>query len=151
MAKALIQIMKENVISAIEKVFAMTVYGEKVVQKEKHPCFTVEVKHSEMKPLLGNRKEQTVSFIIRYFPEDGADELEKAAEVGNRLYEVLAIIGTGETSFAASAMKQEMKEGHLHFYVTYYSHVVLKQDFELMGALEYNGKRVIGFGKQGRL
>ncbi len=151
MAKALMQIMKENVISALEKSFAMTVYGEKVAQKEKRPCFTVEVKQGEMKPLMGNRREQRVSFIIRYFPKDGADELEKAAEVGNRLYEVLAIIGTGETSFAASAMKQEMREGCVYFYVTYYSHVVLKQDFEPMGTLEYNGKRVIGFGKEGRL
>lgn len=151
MEKALIQIVKENIIASIEKTFAMTVYSEEVAQKERRPCFTVEVIQSEMKPLLGQRSEQRISFKIRYFSKNRVDGLEKSAEMGDKLYEVLAMIGSGENSFAASAMRHEFQDGQLYFYVTYYSHVVLKQEFEPMGTLEYNGKRVIGFGKYGRV
>ena len=136
---------RRAVIQAITEKFRLPVYGQKVPQGAKVPCFTVELVGLEQKRLLGMRAERKVTFEVRYFCGEEKTMAAEAIAAADGLYEVLFIIGKDE-KFAASGMKQEQTADGVKFTMEYEYHIIFTEDeAEKMKRLEYNGKEVVGY------
>ena len=136
---------RKAVIQKISENFQMPVYGQLVPQGGKRPCFTVELKQLEQKRLLGKRACRKVFFEINYFYEAEKTAAAECAQVAEKLYEILWIIGEDE-KFAASGMHHEKTADGVKFEVEYNYHIIFTEDeAELMQRLEYNGKEAVGY------
>lgn len=142
---------RKAVIQAISGKFQLPVYGQRVPQGGKLPCFTVELKEMAQKRLLGNRAARKVIIEINYF---GGKEKAAAMEevmAADGLYEALLIIGT-EEKFSASGMKQEKTADGVRFTVEYEYHVVFtEEEAEQMQRLVYNGKEAVGYEEESNI
>ena len=58
---------RRAVIQAIAARFQLPVYGQRVPQGAKKPCFTVELKETEQKRLLGRRAARKAVFEVTYY------------------------------------------------------------------------------------
>ena len=136
---------RRAVIQAISEKFHLSVYGQRVPQGGKRPCFTVELTEVTQKPLLGPRAMRKAVFAIQYFHGEEKTAAAENISAADGLYEVLFLIGKDE-KFAASGMKQEKTADGVKFMVEYEYHVVYTEDeAELMQRLEYNGKEAVGY------
>ena len=54
--KDMMTLLKRAVIQALKEGFSLPVYGERVPQKAKIPCFSVTVEETNQKRLLGRRR-----------------------------------------------------------------------------------------------
>lgn len=140
---------RRAVIRAIAKRFQLPVYGQKVPQGAKKPCFTVELKETEQKRLFGRRAARKVTFEVQYFSGEEKTAAAESAAVLDGLYEVLCIIGT-EERFAASGMQEEKTAEGIRFTAEYEYHVVFAEEAAaLMERLKYNGKEAVGYEEEG--
>ena len=142
---------RKAVIQAISEKFQLPVYGQRVPQGGRRPCFTVELKEMTQKRLLGNRAARKATFEIGYI----CGEMKTAAAEGltavDGLYETLLVIGTDE-KFAASGMKQEKTADGIKVTVEYEYHILFTEDeAELMGRVEYNGKEAVGYEEESNI
>ena len=70
---------RRAVIQAIAARFQLPVYGQRVPQGAKKPCFTVELKETEQKRLLGRRAARKAVFEVTYYcGEEKAAAAERA-------------------------------------------------------------------------
>ena len=69
--KDMMTLLKRAVIQALKEGFSFPVYGERVPQKAKEPCFSVTVEETTQKRLLGRRREVEAKLKVRY---TGAEE-----------------------------------------------------------------------------
>ena len=136
--KDMMTLLKRAVIQALKEGFSLPVYGERVPQKTKVPCFSITVEETVQKRLLGRRRAMEAKLKVRY---TGAEE--KAA-VADGLYEVLWLVGSAER-FGARSMSHTMTEDGVDFFVTYGWQIIVEQQETLMERLEYNGEKVIGY------
>lgn len=140
---------RRAVIQAIAERFSLPIYGQRVPQGAKKPCFTVELLETEQKPLLGERVARKASFAVTYYCGEEKTAAAESAAVLEGLYDVLCIIGTAER-FAASGMKEEGTETGIRFTVVYEYHAVRTADAtEKMERLKYNGKEAVGYEEKG--
>ena len=146
----MIKEMKRSMIRELDASFSFPVYAEVLPQASKRPCFFVKLKSMEDKQLLGRRKERRVTFSIEYLLAQGLDAREKAAEVADMLYEKLYLIGEDE-KFIACGLEHELIENGIMFLATYKYHVILEDNTELMGRLEHNGERVVGYEEENEI
>ena len=136
---------RRAVIQAIAARFHLPVYGQRVPQGAKKPCFTVELKETEQKRLLGRRAARKAVFEVTYYCGEEKAAAAECAEVLDGLYEVLCIIGK-EECFAASGMQEKKTETGIRFTAEYEYHVLLEEDAaEKMERLKYNGKEAVGY------
>ena len=136
---------RKAVIYAISEAFDLPVYGQKVPQGAKLPCFTVEMVGLEQKRLLGKRAERTAAFEVRYFCGEEKTAAEENILAADVLYEALLIIGKDE-KFAASGMKHEKTADGVKFTVEYEYHIIFtEEEAEKMERLKYNGKEAVGY------
>ena len=136
---------RKAVIRAISEAFGSPVYGQRVPQGAKLPCFTVELTGMQQKRLLGKRAERTAVFEVRYFCVLVLIAAEENAMAVDRLYEALLIIGKDE-KFAASGMKYEKIADGVKFTVEYEYHIIFtEEEAEKMERLKYNGKEAVGY------
>lgn len=137
---------RRAVIEGIYEKFQLPVYGQKVPQGGKKPCFTVELEQTEQKRLLGNRAARKVTAAVRYY--SGAESAAEGLEAADGLYEALLLIGK-EEKFAASSMQHEKTEDGVKFTAAYEYHVLLEEEkAELMQRLKYNGKGAVGYEEE---
>lgn len=142
---------RRAVIQAIAARFHLPIYGQKVPQGAKKPCFTVERKGTEQKRLFGRRAARKVIFEVTYYCGEEKTAAAECAEILDGLYEVLCIIGT-EECFAASGMQEKKTETGIRFTAEYEYHVVLEEDAaEKMERLKYNGKEAVGYEEKGNI
>ncbi|MEI3506717.1 MAG: DUF6838 family protein [Anaerotignum faecicola] len=73
---------RRAVIQAIAVRFQLPVYGQRVPQGAKKPCFTVELKETEQKRLLGRRAARKAVFEVTYYC---GEEKAAAAECAEAL------------------------------------------------------------------
>lgn len=145
--KDMMTLLKRAVIQALKEGFSLPVYGERVPQKTKVPCFSITVEETVQKRLLGRRRAMEAKLKVRY---TGAEEKDKketaaaAAAVADGLYEVLWLVGSAER-FGARSMSHTMTEDGVDFFVTYGWQIIVEQQGTLMERLEYNGEKVIGY------
>ncbi len=140
---------RRAVIQAIAARFHLPVYGQRVPQGAKKPCFTVELKETEQKRLLGRRAARKAILEVTYYCGEEKTAAAECAEVSDGLYEALCIIGT-EERFAASGMQEEKTETGIRFTAEYEYHVLLEEDAaEKMERLKYNGKEAVGYEEKG--
>ena len=67
---------RRAVIQAIAARFQLPVYGQRVPQGARKPCFTVELKETEQKRLLGRRAARKAAFEVTYYcGEDACQQL----------------------------------------------------------------------------
>lgn len=126
---------------AIAEKFQLPVYGQRVLQGGKKPCFTVELQEMEQKRLLGRRVERKTIFEIHYFCGEETTVVAEASRVVDGLYEALEIIG-GTEKFAVNGMQEEKTADGVKVTAEYTYHVVLTEEkAEPMLRLEYNGRR----------
>ena len=138
---------RKSVIRAISEASGLSVYGQRVPQGAKLPCFTVELTGMQQKRLLGKRAERTAVFEVRYFCDEEKIAAEENAMAVDRLYEALLIIGKDE-KFAASGMKHEKMTDGVKFTVEYEYHIIFtEEEAEKMERLKYNGKEAVGYEK----
>lgn len=148
------EILRRAVVRGIAERFGLPVYGQEAPQGGKRPCFTVEVTGVEQKRLLHRRRRVTVAFLVCYYAGEGesrpAAQAAEFLEIADGLYEALFLVGD-EEKFAASKMKHEKREddGGLRFTAEYEYHILYDEDVPLMQRLEYNGKRTVGYEKEG--
>ena len=139
---------RKAVIQAIREKFQRPVYGQRVPQGGKRPCFTVELKGMTQKRLLGNRAARKATFEITYFCGEAKTEATEGIAAADGLYECLFLIGKDER-FAASGMKQEKTDDGVRFTVEYEYHILFtEEEAELMQRLEYNGKEAVGYEEE---
>lgn len=142
--KDMMTLLKRAVIQALEEGFSLPVYGERVPQKTKVPCFSVTVEETVQKRLLGRRRAMEAKLKVRYTGAEEKDKKEMAAAVADGLYEVLWLVGSAER-FGARSMSHTMTEDGVDFFVTYGWQIIVEQQETLMERLEYNGEKVIGY------
>lgn len=139
---------RKAVIQAISKEYGLPVYGQRVPQGGKRPCFTVELTEMTQKRLLGKRAARKVTFEIHYICGEEKTAAAEGLTAADGLYETLLIIGTDE-KFAASGMKQEKTADGVKVSVEYEYHIIFTEDeAERMQRLEYNGKEAVGYEKE---
>lgn len=137
---------RRAVMRAISERFGLPIYGQSVPQGGKRPCFTVEIKETEQKRLLGRRAARRTVCEICYYGRKTAAEASNATE---GLYEALAIIGNTE-KFAAGDMRHERTADGVKFTAVYEYHVLLAEaDGGTMERLELNGRELVGDGEGG--
>lgn len=98
------------------------VYGEKSAQGFVAPAFFVfmfPVYHTQE---LGRRYLRRHSFDVHYFPA-GDYENDEMHDVAEQLYDVLEIINANGKPIRGTAMRHEIVDGVLHFFVDYSFHV----------------------------
>ena len=140
---------RRAVIQAIAARFRLPVYGQRVPQGAKKPCFTVELKKTEQKRLLGRRAARKAAFEVTYYCGEEKAAAAECAEALDGLYETLCIIGR-EDRFAASGMQEERTETGIRFTAEYEYHVILTEETtERMERLKYNGKEAVGYEEKG--
>lgn len=133
-------------VQAIRAGFGLPVYGARVPQGAKRPCFTAEVTESSQTPLLNRRAERQVRLRIRYY--GGEADATADAVVTERLLAALRIIGTAER-FAAGEMRQEKTADGVCVEVGYRFHVIYDGEEEAkMQRLTYNGRRACGYEEE---
>lgn len=137
---------RKAVIQAISKRFGLPIYGQKVPQGGKKPCFTVEVKETEQQRLLGRRAARKVKLEVNYFCGEKKTAAAEGLAATEGLYEALRIIGD-EEKFAAAGIEQEKTADGVKVTVEYEYHIIFDEDAaeELMGRLTYNGKEAVGY------
>ena len=136
---------RRAVIHEISEASSLSVYGQRVPQGVKLPCFTVELTGMQQKRLLGKRAERTAVFEVRYFCDEEKIAAEENAMAVDRLYEALLIIGKDE-KFVASGMKHEKTADGVKFTVEYEYHIIFtEEEAEKMERLKYNGKEAVGY------
>ena len=136
---------RKAVIHAVSEAYGLSVYGQRVPQGVKLPCFTVELKGIQQKRLLGKRAERTAAFEVRYFCGVEKTAAEENVMAADGLYEALLIIGKDE-KFAASGMKHEKMTDGVKFTVEYEYHIIFtEEEAEKMERLKYNGKEAVGY------
>lgn len=140
------KMLKEAVIKEIHDRFSLAVYAEEAPQKLKLPCFTVQVTECEWKRLLGRRREVRMQLEIRYYTENRRENRKEALAVAEQLYDSLWLVGSNEKFSAESMAHEETKEGTMVFHVCYVWQVIQEEQEVLMERLEYNGKKVAGYG-----
>ena len=86
--------------------FSCLYMGRGCRQGAKKPCFTVELKETEQKRLLGRRAARKAVFEVTYYCGEEKAAAAECAEALDGLYEVLCIIGR-EERFAASSMQEK--------------------------------------------
>ncbi len=142
---------RRAVIQAIAARFQLPVYGQRVPQGAKKPCFTVELKETEQKRLLGRRAARKAVFEVTYYCGEEKAAAAECAEALDGLYETLCIIGR-EERFAASGMQEERTETGIRFTAEYEYHVMLTEETtERMERLKYNGKEAVGYEEKGNI
>lgn len=138
---------RKAVIQAIWEKFQLPVYGQRVPQGGKRPCFTVELKGMEQKRLMGRRAERKATFEVSYFCGEAKTAAAEGMETADGLYEALLIIGTDE-KFAASGMKHEKTADGVKFTAEYEYHIIFdEEETGLMERLEWNGEEAVGYEK----
>lgn len=142
--KDMMTLLKRAVIQTLKEGFSLPVYGERVPQKTKVPCFSVTVEETNQKRLLGRCRAMEAKLKIRYTGAEEKDRKETAAAVADGLYEVLWLVGSAER-FGARNMSHTMTEDGVDFFVTYGWQIIVEQQETLMERLEYNGEKVIGY------
>lgn len=114
---------RRAVMSALAARFPDTrVYGEKSAQGFVVPAFFVfmfPVYHTQE---LGRRYLRRHSFDVHYFPT-GDYENDEMHDVAEQLYDVLEIINANGKPIRGTAMRHEIVDGVLHFFVDYNFHV----------------------------
>ena len=136
---------RRAVIHEISEASSLSVYGQRVPQGAKLPCFTVELAGMKQKQLLGKRAERTAVFEVCYFCGEEKTAAEESTLAVDRLYEALLIIGEDE-KFAASGMKHEKTADGVKFTVEYEYHIIFtEEEAEKMERLKYNGKEAVGY------
>lgn len=114
---------RRAVMSALAARFPDTrVYGEKSAQGFVTPAFFVfmfPVYHTQE---LGRRYLRRHSFDVHYFPT-GDYENDEMHDVAEQLYDVLEIINANGKPIRGTAMRHEIVDGVLHFFVDYSFHV----------------------------
>ena len=139
---------RKAVIQAIAEEFQLPVYGQRVPQGGKRPCFTVELTGMEQKRLLGKRAMRKAAFEIVYYCGEEKTAAAEGLAAMDGICETLLIIGKDE-KFAASGMKQEKTADGVKVTVEYEYHIIFTEDeAELMQRLEYNGKEAVGYEEE---
>ena len=136
---------RKGVIQAISERFQIPVYGQRVPQGGRKPCFTVELTGMEQKRLLGKRAARKATFEINYICGQEKTAAAEGLAAVEGLCETLLMIGADE-KFAASGMEQEKTADGVKVTVEYEYHIIFTEDeAELMQRLEYNGKEAVGY------
>lgn len=139
---------RKAVIQAISERYGLPVYGQRVPQGGKRPCFTVELTGMEQKRLLGNRAARKTTFAINYFCGQEKTAAAEGLAAVDGLCETVLVIGTDE-KFAASGMKQEKTADGVKVTVEYEYHIIFAEDeAERMQRLAYNGKETVGYEEE---
>lgn len=139
---------RKAVMQAISVRYGLPVYGQRVPQGGRRPCFTVELKEMTQKRLLGNRAARKATFEIHYTCGEEKTAAAEGLTAVDGLYETLLVIGTDE-KFAASGMKHEKTADGVKFTVEYEYHIIFTEDeAERMQRLEYNGKETVGYEEE---
>ena len=139
---------RKAVMTALREKFQLPVYGQKVPQGGRRPCFTVELQEMKQERLLGQRAARKTVFMIRYFSGEGEQPVAERLTEAEGVWEALLIIGKDE-KFAASGMEQEKTDDGMKFRVEYEYHVIFTEDkAELMQRLTYNGKEAVGYEEE---
>ncbi len=136
--------LKRAVIKTVHDTFFLPVYGEAVPQGANLPCFSVVVRKSGQKRLLGRRRSAFQTLEIRYCTQNRAEGKEESLAVAEKLYEVLWLVGD-EEKFLAEKLHHEEKEDGILFTAVYVWHMVLEENEEKMQRLELNGKKAVGY------
>ena len=142
---------RRAVIHAVSERFHLPVYGQKVPKGGKKPCFTVEIKQTEQKRLLGRRAARRVTAAVNYICGEEKTAAADTMQVLEELYEVLCIIG-GAERFAAGGMTEKKTAEGIELAAEYEYHVIFEEEAaEPMGRLKYNGKEAVGYEEKGNL
>lgn len=92
--------------------FSCPVYGQRVAQGAKKPCFTVELKETEQKRLLGRRAARKAVFEVTYYCGEEKAAAAECAEALDGLYETLCIIGREERFGGKRYAGGKDRDGH---------------------------------------
>lgn len=91
------------------------IYGEKVPQFFKRPCFSPILVDAQHVSMLGRRRQERTLYDIRYFPADGLYEREDCEDMAQRLEYALEIL-SGNT-VKGTDMQYQIADNVLHFKV----------------------------------
>lgn len=96
---------------------ACAIHSEQVKQGLEEPCFIISVINSLEKPLLKDRTQREIQFVIHYFTK--GDNSERY-DIASRLYQKLAFVNLLNGDVVRGwDLSHEIVDEVLHFYVTF--------------------------------
>lgn len=114
-----------------------TIISETNRQDLKEPCFFISCLNPTMKQFFGRKYFRSNQFCIQYFPETQGVNAECHA-TAERLFECLEYITVSGDLMRGTAMKYEIVDGVLNFFVNYDCYVYKKQENTPMETVEIN-------------
>lgn len=113
------------------------IYREEVKQGLKEPCFFIFCLNPSQQLFVGRRYFRKNPVCIHYFPEQKFHENEECQEVADRLFSCLEFLDFGKSRLRGTAMRYEIDDGILHFFVEYHRFIDKKaQPLPIMEELE---------------
>lgn len=123
--------------------YGVEVFSEENKQDFSEPCFFIQLLDVHRGYRLQNRHKRVYNFNIRYHGNEGFDELNS---VGDDLIQILEYINVDDTPIRGSGISYEIRDGVLHFFISYVCNVEYPvDDVNKMEIL--NGKVDVDFGK----
>jgi hypothetical protein len=106
------------------------IFGEKIEQDLKEPCFFISCLSPSHTQFLGKRYFRTNNFCIQYFPE--TDTKRECWEVAESMEDCLEIIHVDGLLWRGTKMHYEVVDGVLNFFVNYDTFIQKTEDETLM-------------------
>lgn len=135
----MIQLLTNAISMALDSEFGNRyhIHREEVKQGLTEPCFFIFCLNPSNQLFVGRRYLRKNLICIHYFPEDGLHENEECHEVASRLFLCLEYLDIEGSRVRGTAMRYEIADGMLHFFVEYDSFVDKKpQPLPIMEELE---------------
>jgi hypothetical protein len=118
---------RDGVISALDALYpSINIYGEEVKQGLEEPRFFVKVLTAGQNREVNRRYKRMHSFDVHYFSQANEDK----HGVAENLYAGLEYIQAAGMPFRGTAMRYEIIDRVLHFFVDYNFHVMRQKDPE---------------------
>lgn len=99
------------------------IYMEEVKQGLQEPCFFIFCLNPSNQLFVGRRYLRKNPVCIHYFPEQVGHENEECHEVAGRLFLCLELLDIQGNQVRGTAMRYEVADGMLHFFVAYHQFV----------------------------
>lgn len=101
------------------------IYNEQIKSKIDTPCLFISLKSFKEDKMISNRYFNKVSFQITYHAKNQMNKNDEFFSVYEKIKDALEILRFNENVYNGKDISFEIKEGILHFYVTY-SYFILK-------------------------
>lgn len=130
----------ESISINLDAEFGYETHMEEIKQGLTEPCFFISCLNPTTELFFGKRYFRTNQFCIQYFPESDDNVQRECNDVAERLVWTLEYITLDGDLIRGTAMKYEVVDGVLHFFVNYDCFIYRIEEKTAMESMETDTK-----------